>query len=143
NAAETGAFERFWRAAGADDVVIRRQHSASGAVIPVADLLRQRTAAITRRPCVYPWERISLNPSGMLAFCPSDWTHGSTLADYRTTTIESVWHSYRYASLRAAHLNNDFAGHEFCGQCPDWHETRWPHEGDSYASLVERLRDVA
>lgn len=139
NAHETDGFERFWRAAGADDVAIRRFHSAAGAVVPVADLLRNRAATVERRPCVYPWERIVLTPRGTLAFCPADWTRGSSLADYRTTTIEELWRSTQYAALRRAHLTNDYAAHAFCGQCPDWQETRWPGQGPSYATLVERL----
>jgi MoaA/NifB/PqqE/SkfB family radical SAM enzyme len=142
NLAETADFEQYWRQAGAADVAIRRLHSAAGAVVPVADLLRRRVTG-ERRPCVYPWERIVLTPRGTLAFCPADWTGGSTLADYRDTSIEALWRSERYAALRAAHLVNDYRMHAFCGQCPDWQETRWPHEGRSYASLVGRLRESA
>jgi uncharacterized Fe-S cluster-containing radical SAM superfamily protein len=140
NVGETAAFERFWRQAGAHDVAIRRLHSAAGAVIPVAEVLRRHAVDVPRRPCVYPWERIVLTPRGTLAFCPADWTHGSTLADYRTTSIAALWESVQYADLRRAHLTNDYTDHTFCGQCPDWQETRWPHEGDSYATLVERLQ---
>lgn len=141
NAAETADFERYWRLAGAHDVAVRRLHSAAGAVIPVANVLRQRATEATRRPCVYPWERVVLTPRGTLAFCPADWTHGSTLADYRSTSIAELWRSVRYADLRRAHLTNDYRRHAFCGQCPDWQETRWPHEGRSYATLVENLRE--
>jgi hypothetical protein len=141
NAHETDAFECFWRDAGADSVAVRRLHSASGAIIAVADVMRRRVAAAARRPCVYPWERIILTPRGTLAFCPADWTHGSTLFDYRTTTIAAAWRGQRYAALRAAHLANDFTNHQFCGQCPDWQETRWPHEGASYATLIEELKE--
>lgn len=142
NANETAAFERFWREAGADDVAVRRLHSAAGAMIEVADLLRRRSAIEPRRPCVYPWERIVLTPRGTLAFCPADWTHGSTLADYRTTTIAELWASERYVALRRAHLTNDYGAHAFCGQCPDWQQTRWPAEGPSYATLVERMQET-
>lgn len=143
NRGETAAFERFWRDAGAADVVVRRMHSAAGAVIPIATLMRQRTAAIARRPCVYPWERVVLTPRGTLAFCPADWTHGSSLADYRTTTIAELWQGPQYRALRDAHRTNDYRAHDFCGQCPDWQETRWPHEGASYATLVEQMRGSA
>jgi MoaA/NifB/PqqE/SkfB family radical SAM enzyme len=142
NASETDDFERFWREAGAHDVAVRRLHSAAGAVIPVADLMRRRTAAQDRRPCVYPWERIVLTPRGTLAFCPADWTHGSSLADYRETTIAELWTSDRYDALRRAHLANDYRAHAFCGQCPDWQETRWPGDGACYATLVERMQET-
>jgi hypothetical protein len=139
NAGETADFERFWKDQGADGVVIRRQHSCSGAMVDLADLRRGLTAAAPRKPCLYPWERIVVNAGGDLAFCPSDWVHGSRLADYRTTTIHEVWQGETYARLRRAHLANDFAGHDFCGQCPDWEATRWPGEGRSYADLVEEF----
>lgn len=140
NTGETHDFEQFWRDAGADDVVIRRLHSGAGAVVRVAEVLRGRTAAAVRRPCVYPWERVMLTPQGHLAFCPVDWVHGSVLADYRETSIADTWRGDRYTALRQAHLTNDYRSHPFCGQCHDWLQTRWPHEGASYATLVERVR---
>jgi MoaA/NifB/PqqE/SkfB family radical SAM enzyme len=143
NVHETAAFEQFWNDAGADAVVIRRLHSASGSIIPVADLMRRQATTKVRRACVYPWERIVLTPRGTLAFCPADWTRGSNLVDYRTTTIAELWRSQQYAALRRAHLTNDYSAHGFCGQCPDWQETRWPHEGPSYATLVERMQEKA
>lgn len=143
NRHETEAFREFWRDAGAHSVAIRRLHSASGAVIPVADLMRRSAAAEPRRPCVYPWERVVLTPRATLAFCPSDWTGGSSLVDYHTTTIAELWHSERYAALRRAHLTGDFAQHGFCGQCPDWQETRWPGQGATYATLVKDLKESA
>ena len=137
NTAEIDDFERFWKDHGVDGVVIRRQHSCSGAMVALADL--RRAGAATRRPCLYPWERVAVNAAGDLAFCPSDWVHGSRLADYRETTIHDVWRGPHYRALRAAHLTNDYRAHQFCGQCPDWEATRWPGEGRSYADLVEEL----
>jgi sulfatase maturation enzyme AslB (radical SAM superfamily) len=139
NAAETDDFERFWKDQGADSVVIRRQHSCSGAMIELADLRRNLVAENARRPCLYPWERIVVNAAGDLAFCPSDWVHGSRLADYRQATIRETWQGAAYARLRSAHLTNNYGHHAFCGQCPDWEATRWPGEGRSYADMVEEF----
>ena len=83
------------------------------------------------------------SPRETLAFCPSDWTGGSSLVDYHTNTIAGVWQSRQYDALRRAHLTNDFRAHAFCGQCPDWQETRWPGEGRTYATLVAGLKEVA
>jgi pyruvate-formate lyase-activating enzyme len=143
NLHETADFERFWTDAGAHSVAIRRLHSASGAVIPVAELMRKKAATQERRPCVYPWERVVVTPRATLAFCPSDWTGGSSLVDYNTTTIAEVWQGRQYAALRRAHLSNDYRAHAFCGQCPDWQETRWPGEGATYATLVADLKESA
>lgn len=140
NTREAADFKSFWEDQGAHSVVIRRLHSAAGAVIDVARIMRSRQAGEARRPCVYPWERIVLNPRGNLAFCPADWTHGSTVTDYRGTTIAETWGGEFYRKLRQAHMANEYGAHGFCGQCPDWKETRWPGRGRAYANLVEDLQ---
>jgi len=125
---------------GADHVVIRRMHSAAGAVVNIARLLRNKNQGEQRYPCLYPWERIVLRPGGELSFCPQDWVRGSNILDYRKTTIRDVWQSDFYRDLRDAHMANDFSRHEFCGNCPDWRGTRWPGQGVSYADLVEEIK---
>jgi hypothetical protein len=72
-----------------------------------------------------------------LFFCPSDWVHGSVLGDFRTMTVIDAWHGEFYQSLRRAHLENTYDKHPFCGQCPDWEATRWPHQGRRYADMIE------
>jgi MoaA/NifB/PqqE/SkfB family radical SAM enzyme len=140
NAGEADDFERFWRESGADQVVVRRLHSAAGAVVNIAQMLRDEAKGEKRYPCLYPWERITMSARGELVFCPQDWVHGSTVADFRTTTIRETWNGEFFRSLREAHLTNDFSGHRFCGQCPDWRSTRWPDQGRSYADLVQDLK---
>jgi hypothetical protein len=98
---------------------------------------------VNRRPCLYPWERITLNPRGELAFCPQDWTHGSALADYRATTIRELWSGPQMQALREAHLANHFENHPFCGQCPDWSVTSWPGEGRVYADMIQEFSSAA
>lgn len=139
NSHEIEDFERYWKDQGADFVIIRRLHSCSGAVAELADRRREALKRQERRPCLYPWERIVVNARGDLAFCPSDWVHGSYIADYRQTTIRDAWQSEFYRALRAAHRNDDYAKHGFCGACPDWESTRWPHQGRSYADMVEEF----
>lgn len=140
NAHEATAFKAFWESNGAAYVVVRRMHSSAGALVDASRILRSKTAALARRPCLYPWERINLNPRGHLFFCPADWVRGSELADYRQTTIRDVWRGASYAALRRAHLRNDYRDHRFCGQCPDWVQTRWPHEGRAYADVVADMQ---
>ncbi len=141
NRHETESFDKFWKDAGANYVVVRRLHSCSGAKEELAAARRvENEATGARRPCLYPWERIVLNARGDLAFCPSDWVHGSFVADYRTTTIKEVWQGEFYRRLRDAHLRNDYSCHGFCGQCPDWKSTRWPDEGRSYANMIEEFK---
>ncbi|MBT3504619.1 MAG: radical SAM protein [Piscirickettsiaceae bacterium] len=139
NTNEVRDFESYWKDAGADYVVIRRLHSSSGAIIEIADINRKKQETEVRRPCLYPWERITVNARGDLAFCPSDWVHGSFVADYCNTTIYDEWHGKFYEALRKAHLSNNYSSHGFCDNCPDWAGTRWPHEGRSYADMVEEF----
>lgn len=141
NIAETGDFERYWRDQGADYVVIRRMHSNAGALIELAEHMRLDSVSDVRRPCLYPWERIVLTPRGFLSFCPADWTHGATVVNYETTTIVETWRGEFYSKLRQAHLDNDFSCHQFCGQCPDWKVTKWPHQGRSYANMVQEFKE--
>jgi MoaA/NifB/PqqE/SkfB family radical SAM enzyme len=140
NTNEVADFESYWKEQGANSVVVRRLHSAAGAVIDIANILRKEQAHEVRRPCVYPWERIVLNPRGYLSFCPADWTHGSSMIDYTNTTVADVWQGEFYRQLRKAHISNNYSEHKFCGQCPDWKQTRWPDEGRGYADMVEELK---
>ncbi|MBI2994962.1 MAG: radical SAM protein [Gammaproteobacteria bacterium] len=142
NSREAEDFERYWTEQGADRVVIRRLHSAAGAVTSIAEQLRKEEHGTPRYPCLYPWERVLLNPRGAISFCPQDWVCGSKVADYRETTVHELWRSDFYRRLREAHLKNDFSRHSFCGNCPDWRQTRWPNEGLSYADLVVELGGV-
>lgn len=139
NKHETELFETYWNRQGVDAVVIRRLHSAAGGVSSIANGMRETQAATNRFPCLYPWERILLNPRGELAFCPQDWVHGSVLGNYENISIRALWRGEAYKTLRKAHLNNNFNCHQFCGQCPDWEQTRWPGEGRSYADMVQEL----
>lgn len=140
NAHETRDFEKYWKDQGADFVVIRRLHSSAGAISGVAETLRHAQTEEARRPCLYPWERLLLNPEGHLRFCPEDWVKGSSFADYRETTVRDAWQGEFMQKLREAHLTNMYANHKFCGQCPDWQQTRWPGEGRSYADMVEEFK---
>ena len=135
NLDEVEEFQKYWKAQGVDEVVIRRLHSSAGGVTKIKAVLDQTSKE--RYPCLYPWERILLNSSGELRYCPQDWVRGSILAEYSKTTIKKVWKGEAYSKLRAAHIANDFSCHGFCGQCPDWMQTRWPGEGISYADMVQ------
>lgn len=136
NIAEIPAFEAQWKAAGASQVVVRRMHSNANSTPHLAT----GGTVEARRPCLYPWERLLLTPTGNLAFCPQDWIHASNVADFRTTTIREAWQGEFMRRLREGHLANNFCDHKFCGQCPDWKITRWPGTGLSYADLVQDMQ---
>ncbi len=139
NLDEIEPFQSYWKAQGVDKTVIRRLHSAAGSVATIAVEMLAAQRSSERYPCLYPWERILLNARGELAFCPQDWIHGSVLASYAEQSIREVWQGKAYQALRRCHQANDFTAHAFCGNCPDWAQTRWPGRGPSYADLVDEL----
>lgn len=138
NKHESADFEKFWKDAGADYVVIRRLHSCAGSKEKVAAKMKDAIKG-KRRPCVYPWERLVLSPSGQVGFCPADWKYQSKIAYLKNATIKEIWQGDFMRKLREAHLGNDYSQHPFCGQCPDWSTTRWPNEGRSYSNMMREL----
>lgn len=134
NEQETDDFIKFWRESGVNEVLIRNLHSAAGM------LNGSSTIQENRRPCLYPWERLTLDPKGKLAFCPTDWGYASAFSDFRQMSVKDAWQSDFMQTLRKAHMTNEYECHGFCKQCPDWKLTQWPDVGRSYANLVEDLK---
>jgi len=139
NTHEALDFEKFWKGKGIDYVVIRKLHSAGGAKKEIKLKMDKAFRKISRKPCVYPWERLVLTPSGTIGFCPADWKHESQIADFKNHTIKEIWKGDYMKRLREAHLKNDFSGFDFCEQCPDWVYTRWPGEGRAYMDMMKEL----
>lgn len=139
NSHETKKFENFWNEAGADFVVIRRLHSAGGAKDKIKSKMEEGFKTIERKPCLYPWERLSLTPEGDLSYCPTDWMNKSHFVHFSKTTIKEAWQGEFMNSLREAHLKNNYKGFDFCKQCPDWIHTRWPDEGRGYSDMMQEL----
>jgi MoaA/NifB/PqqE/SkfB family radical SAM enzyme len=137
NENEKNKFKEFWKNNGSDFVVIRPMHSASGSIKAVAKKMKEYEQK--RRPCLYPWERLILSPTGKIGFCPAEWKYKAEIANFNKATIKAIWQGSFMQSLRKAHLNNDFTEHRFCGQCPDWAVTRWPLDGRNYSSMMQEL----
>lgn len=136
---EVEDFKSFWEENGADFVVIRRLHSASGAKQEISQKITNKIKTIKRRACLYPWERLTITPDGFISFCPSDWVNGSHIGHYSEKSIKEIWQGDFMTKLRQAHLTNDYSCHKFCGQCPDWIQTKWPDEGESYSNMMREL----
>jgi len=137
NVNERNKFKEFWETTGADFVVIRPMHSASGSMKETARIMREN--AQKRTPCVYPWERLVLTATGFLSYCPAEWEYKACIADFKTATIKDVWQGVKMRALRKAHLEGDFSKFPFCKQCPDWTLTVWPKQGMNYTSM---MRDI-
>lgn len=138
NKHESADFKRYWDEAGADYVVIRRLHSCAGLKRKVAEFMLNQIKR-DRRPCLYPWERLVLSPTGQVGFCPDDWKYRSKIAYLKDITIREIWQGEFMKGLRDAHLQKDFSNYSFCGQCPDWSITRWPNEDRAYYDVMKEL----
>ena len=139
NMHETKQFEDFWNNEGADFVIIRRLHSAGGAKDGIKSKMEEGFKTIKRKPCLYPWERLTITPEGDLSYCPTDWMNKSHFIHFSKTTIKEAWQGKFMNSLREAHLSNNYKGFDFCKQCPDWIHTRWPEEGRGYSDMMQEL----
>lgn len=140
NQSESVDFKRFWEESGAYYVVIRKLHSAGGFKEQIKGDMQESFKNIQRKPCLYPWERLLLMPTGEVGYCPADWAHQGILGDLKKTTIKEIWQGEAMEKLRQAHLKNDFSNHKFCGQCPDWIYTKWPFEnGKNYADMMRKV----
>lgn len=138
NLHEAEPFEAYWKAAGADFVVMRNLHSCAGNVPDMSAKL-WATAPTPRKPCLYPWERMVLKADGELTYCPADWKHIANIGNFRDTSIAEIWTGPVMQALRKAHLSGDFSAHSFCGGCPDWSVIKWPSEGRSYATVMHEF----
>ncbi len=138
NKHESDDFEKFWKEAGADYVVIRRLHSCAGHKGKVAEVMKR--SLTTRKPCVYPWERLVLSASGQFGYCPADWKYKAKIASYRDKSVKEIWQGEFMRKLREAHLKNDFSQYPFCGECPDWSVIQWPGEGRAYTNMMQEFR---
>ncbi|MCK9614358.1 MAG: radical SAM protein [Candidatus Omnitrophica bacterium] len=137
NHKEKNKFVKFWKNAGANFVVIRPMHSASGSIKEIAQKIRKN--AQKRTPCIYPWERLVLNPRGLVSYCPAEWGYQGCFADLRKTTIKKIWQGSFMERLRKAHLENNFSKFPFCRQCPDWRLVIWPGRGRNYSEMMEKI----
>ena len=138
NIHEAEAFEAYWKAAGADFVVLRNLHSCAGNFPAKAGELWANAPKV-RKPCLYPWERMVLKADGELTFCPADWKHIANIGNYNDVSISDLWQGEAMQALRQAHLSGDFSRHSFCGACPDWSVIKWPNEGRSYATVMHEF----
>lgn len=138
NKHEADDFKHFWEQEGVDYVVMRDLHTAGGANMQN----KMEVFEETRRPCVYPWERVSINPDNKILFCPADWQGKAEIGDYTKETIHEIWKSDKYQNLRDMHIHNCYADGHMCEECKDWATTAWPGSdrrgyGDMIAEFTE------
>ena len=72
NSHEISSFKNFWKKS-VDEVLIRTLHTNSGSNLNYENLGNDNVNKNSRRPCLYPWERVILTAKGTINFCPTDW----------------------------------------------------------------------
>ncbi len=131
-------FREYWENNGVDQVIIRELHTAGGAMRGTNSVV----SISQYQPCVYPWERLCIAPTGDIEFCPASW-EGRTGVGYniRETSIYDAWHSQEYEELRKEHLSGSFSHYEVCGECPDRNHIIWPNKDErkAYGDMISRI----
>ena len=99
---------KFLEKKSVDEVLIRTLHTNSGYNLNYENLGNDNVNKNSRRPCLYPWERVILTAKGTINFCPTDWFGKSEVSDYNNNSIKEIWNNNFYNDLRKQHLNNTY-----------------------------------
>jgi radical SAM protein with 4Fe4S-binding SPASM domain len=138
NEKEVSEFQKFWSSNGVRRVIIRNGHSAAGS-IPAKAIELWKSAPKVRTACLYPWERLVVKADGEVTYCPADWHHIAGMGNIEFQSLLSIWQSEVLRKLRFEHVHNKLNPDSLCGQCPDWSVIQWPHEANTYASLMHEI----
>lgn len=123
-AAEIDGFFKFWNSRV--DRVIKRTYTTIGGMVDKGKVKFWQKQG--RWPCPLPWTRVFINVDGFAKFCVEDWQDETILGDLRLSTIQDVWISSRYRSIREAHLARKFNGLQRCQECLDWPAREWNYD---------------
>jgi len=66
--------------------------------------------------CVYPFNRIVIDPYGYVVACTADFHKKLQIGDARKKTLKEIWSSEEFQYLREKHLNDKYDG-IFCNKC--------------------------
>ena len=66
--------------------------------------------------CVYPFNRIVVNPHGFVVACTADFHKQLEIGDTTKNSLKEIWNGSQYQYLRKKHLNNHLDG-LFCNKC--------------------------
>ena len=66
--------------------------------------------------CVYPFNRIVVNPHGFVVACTADFHDKLSIGDVKKNSLKEIWESDTFKFLRKKHLEDEFEG-LFCNKC--------------------------
>ena len=74
-----------------------------------------KTEEFTTR-CVYPFNRIVINPYGFVVACTADFHDKLSIGDVRKNSLKEIWVGDTFKFLRQKHLKDEYEG-LFCNKC--------------------------
>lgn len=118
---ELDEFVAYWTPR-VDKVIIRTYTSIGG-------LINHKKMKIdndkNRWPCPLLWTRAFINVDGFIKYCVEDWLDKTILCHIEKTSIQEIWNSKKYISMRDNHLSGKFHNIPYCKQCLDWTARKW------------------
>ena len=66
--------------------------------------------------CVYPFNRIVVNPHGFVVACTADFHKQLEIGDTTKNSLIDIWNGKEFKYLRNKHLNNELEG-IYCNKC--------------------------
>jgi sulfatase maturation enzyme AslB (radical SAM superfamily) len=105
DSADERAFIDEWRTV-ADKIHITDLHNWAGTLNATSDV---------HFPCYRLWLTFTVLWDGRVSLCCADFDGRNVLGDLRTSTIQQVWNSPAYRSVRRQHLES--GGPEICRSC--------------------------
>jgi radical SAM protein with 4Fe4S-binding SPASM domain len=74
-----------------------------------------KTKEFTSR-CIYPFNRIVIDPYGYVVACSADFHNQLGIGDTRKESLKDIWKSKIFTYLRKKHLDNEYSG-LYCNKC--------------------------
>ncbi len=66
--------------------------------------------------CVYPFNRIVINPHGFVVACTADFHDKLSIGDVRKNSLKEIWEGEIFKFFRKKHLEDEYDG-LFCNKC--------------------------
>lgn len=121
-----------------DVVRVYEQHDEKGRLVN-PDIRKKLDICTDRKPCRKVFTDMIIYWDGRLALCNYDWDEKRNLGNVNDSSIQQIWNSKEYETIRGKHLSNQFRD-EICEDCQHWKidYTEKGYIGKSYHSGEQR-----
>ena len=66
--------------------------------------------------CIYPFNRIVINPYGYVVACTADFHNQLSIGDTRKESLQDIWKGRVFNYFRKKHLKDEYSG-LYCNKC--------------------------